>query len=327
MLTHSMQSTGFKKKLTTYLKISISVGLICYLIWLIDWGRAANAIQQADKQLFLLAPCSILLGMMASSYRWMFILRDHAIAFSFRKAYRGYLVGNFYSIFLPGVIGGDVVRIVFCVKTTRCDTAVASASVFVERTSGIIAICGFMFATSWLFADHFPGELVTSYQTPVQLFSGSLFIGLIILMAAARLIRAWVPPDKWRNPVARFLHSGLMTIADLKWMTLVRVLLLSAFFQTGDILATFILSKAIGIYLPLHVFFVIVPIVYLATVLPVSMGGVGVREGALVYLLSLLGVGNSMSITLSFLTYLNRVFIGGLGGIVQCRESFGMKKP
>lgn len=322
-----MQATGFKKKLATCLKISISAGLICYLIWLIDWGRAANAIQQADKQLFLLAPCSVFLGMTASSYRWIFILRDHAIAFALRKAYRGYLIGNFYSIFLPGVIGGDAVRIVYCVKATRCDTAVASASVFVERVSGIIAICGFMFVASWLFADHFPGELVTILQTPVQLFSGSLFLGLIILMAGARYIRAWVPPDKWRNPMAIFFHSGLMTIADLKWKTLVRVLLLSAFFQSGDIVATFILSKAIGISLPLHVFFVVIPIVYLATVLPVSMGGVGVREGTIVYLLSQLGVENSMSITLSFLIYLNRVLIGGLGAIVQCRESFDMKKP
>jgi uncharacterized protein (TIRG00374 family) len=321
-----MQPTRFKKKLATCLKISISAGLICYLIWLIDWGRAANAIQQADKQLFLLAPCSILLGMTASSYRWILILRDHAIAFAFRTAYRGYLVGNFYSIFLPGVIGGDVVRIVYCVKETRCDIAVASASVFVERASGIIAICGFMFVASWLFAGHFPGELVTSLQTPVQLFSGSLFLGLIIFMAGARFIRARVPSDKWRNPVGRFLQSGLMTIADLKWTTFISVLLLSAFFQSGDIVGTFILSKAIGISLPLHVFFVFVPIIYFATVLPISMGGIGVREGTIVILLSQLGVEHSMSITLSFLIFLNRVLIGGFGGIVQYRESFDMKK-
>ena len=239
----------------------------------------------------------------------------------------GYLFGNFYSIFLPGVIGGDAVRIFYCVKETQCGTAVASASVFVERVSGIIAVCGFMFTTSWLFAEHFPDELVTNLQIPVQLFSGALFIGLIILLAGARLIRVWVSSDKWRNPVARFLHSGLMTIADLKWATLVKVLLLSAFFQTGDIVATFILSKAIGISLPLLIFFVVIPIVYVVTLLPVSMGGIGVREVTIVYLLSQLGVENSMSITLSFLTYFNRILIGGLGGIVQFSESFDMKRP
>ena len=77
------------------------------------------------------------------------------------------------------------------------------------------------------------------------------------------------------------------------------------------------LLKAIGLSLPLRAFFAVVPMVYLATLLPISLGGLGVREGALVFLLARLGVPTSSAVTLSFLIYLNQVFLGMLGGSLQ----------
>ena len=79
----------------------------------------------------------------------------------------------------------------------------------------------------------------------------------------------------------------------------------------------FFISWALHLILPLTAFFAAVPIVYLATLLPISLGGLGVREASFAFLLAQFNVSASDTITLSFLVYLNQVFIGILGWFVQ----------
>lgn len=64
-------------------------------------------------------------------------------------------------------------------------------------------------------------------------------------------------------------------------------------------------------------FFVIMPLVYICTILPFSLGGLGVREGALVYLLAKMGVPASDGVALSFLIYINPVLVDSVGGILH----------
>jgi uncharacterized membrane protein YbhN (UPF0104 family) len=97
--------------------------------------------------------------------------------------------------------------------------------------------------------------------------------------------------------------------------------LLSIVFQAADILVIFLLARMIGLTVPLVVFFAIVPFVFLISILPISLGGLGVREGLLTYLLAQFGVNTSDGITLSFLVYLSRFIPAIPGGIVQITET------
>jgi glycosyltransferase 2 family protein len=74
------------------------------------------------------------------------------------------------------------------------------------------------------------------------------------------------------------------------------------------------------IHLPFSYFLILFPIVYLATVLPISIGGIGVREGVLVYFLSQSGVPTSDAISLSFLVYMNRMISALIGGGIQLMD-------
>ena len=109
----------------------------------------------------------------------------------------------------------------------------------------------------------------------------------------------------------------MQTLCTLKGWTLVLVLILSAMFQAADIVVTFLLSQALGISVSLVVFFAVIPLVYVAICMPISLGGLGIREGMLVFLLSKFGVAASDAVMLSFLVYVNRVVIASLGGLVQ----------
>ena len=87
--------------------------------------------------------------------------------------------------------------------------------------------------------------------------------------------------------------------------TVLLVVVLSACFQVPDTLAAFALARAVQIDLPLLVFFVINPLVYISTNIPLSLGGLGVREGVLVLLLSSQGVSPSSAVLLAFLIYMS----------------------
>ena len=91
----------------------------------------------------------------------------------------------------------------------------------------------------------------------------------------------------------------------------------NALSQIFDILGSYYMSRAISLNLPLIVLFVVIPIVYITTVLPISLGGLGVREGVLTLLLARVGIPASDAITFSLALYLNRVIIALLGGFLQ----------
>jgi len=312
-------------KLTFLAKLSLSLGLISYLVWILDWETAAETITKAAKFPLFVAPFFVLAGFGFASFRWQLILADSKVDFSYWNAYLGYLVGSFYSVFLPGVIGGDAVRIARCAKQTKCQLGVVTGSVLLERTSGFVALLTIAFLVYLGFPQRLSPLLAIQaryFMTAVTVV-GVIVIALVLLRNRFRL--NWLPQEG-KGRLWTFVRSAIQTFVVPRRRTLGIVLILSALFQTMDIVVTFILSQAIGLPLPLIVFLAVIPLVYLATVLPISLGGLGVREGTLVLLLAQFGVVPSDAVTLSFLVYLNRVVIGGLGGLVQLAETFSTRK-
>jgi len=314
-----------KKKFLFSIKLTISIGLVVYLIFLVDWNRAFKILKGVDKIYLIIGFLLWVFGLVFASLRWHLILKDNNLKFSMLKSYKGYLRGMFYNIFLPGVVGGDVIRIGICRFQTDCELGTATASVLLERISGIFTLFIFLFLSYSIFFDKFLAGI--NFQFLKYLFLiGLLFIIFFIVLFLLRYkFTEWLS-GKDLNRFLSFLSVGIKVFCSVRLGTLLIVLVLSSLFQSIDIFACFLFSKAIGIKLSLPIFFGIVPLVYFATVLPVSLGGLGVREGAFVFLLSIFGVGTTEAITLSFLMYFNRVIYGAAGGLVEFTESFKVKK-
>lgn len=307
------------------IKATISIGLLIYLIWLIDWERAIRIMRDADLSFLFVVPFFTLCGLCIASIRWIRVLNDTHVRISFKEALYGYLLGAFYSIFLPGVIGGDAIRIGVCKQKAKCPLSAAISSVLVERSLGVLALLCFILFSCLIFPASF-STLTFFKQNPFLRFSAVPIIVLFIsVVLGSRVILKWIPKSGGQG-ISVFFSSGVSAIAGLKWKTLGIAFCLSALFQSTDILGTFLLSKSIGINVSVIVLYGIVPVVYLITVLPISLGGIGVREGAFVVILSQFGVMTSDAVTLSFLVYLNRLLIGGVGWGVHSFESLSKRK-
>ncbi|MEW5828769.1 MAG: lysylphosphatidylglycerol synthase transmembrane domain-containing protein [Chloroflexota bacterium] len=299
-----------------WLKLIVSLGLLAYLFWLVDWQNAFEILSQANKGWIISAPIFIFLGLLAGSLRWKLTLADSQVYLSYRKSYFGYLTGMFYNIFLPGAIGGDVVRIGYCVTLTGCEPGTAVASVLLERIAGVVSVLSFILGTALFIPAAMP-SIFAHGMIKMLTWAAIIWIAaLLALMAARQFWTKWGPKGSYTG-LKGFIFSGMQTLNNLQSKTILALFLLSIAFQGVNIVGAFVLSRAIGENLPLSAFFAVLPIVYLATLLPISLGGLGVREGSLVFLLAFYSVPTSEAITLSFLIYLNQVFVGLIGGLLQ----------
>lgn len=306
-------------------QLFVSTALIIYLIFLIDWNKAFSILKISDKFYLCIGFLLWFLGLFFASLRWHLILKDNKVEFSIIKAYKGYLRGMFYNIFLPGVVGGDVVRVGICTFQARCKLGTATSSVILERIFGIFSLFIFLFVSYSIFFNRFLVGL-SLQSIRYLLLIGLVFLLFIVFSILLRhKLMTWLS-DKDSNRLLGFFSVCFKAFCSVRLKTLLTVLILSSLFQSVDIFACFLFGKAIGIELSLPIFFGIVPLVYFATVLPISLGGLGVREGTFVFLLSNFGIGTTEAITLSFLIYFNRVFYGIIGGIVEFIQSFKFRK-
>lgn len=301
-------------------RLSVSIGIIAYLVWIVDWKHAAQVISMAALLPLLVVPGLLVIRVGLAAWRWSLILSDNQVKFSFWQAYTGYLVGACYDVFLPGVIGGDVIRIGRSVRQTQCPVGAATASVLLERVSGVFALLAIFFVAYRGFPAALSPLIATEATASITVVAGVGMVAMTVTLLSRQRWMGWIPQQSGGR-AWNFVRSGLQTLLRLRSRTLVAVLVLSLLFQAVDIVITLLLAHAIGLTVQPVVFFAVIPIVYVATLLPISLGGLGVREGTLVFLLARFGVATSAAVTLSLLVYLCRILVGGTGGIVQFIES------
>ncbi|MEO0293176.1 MAG: lysylphosphatidylglycerol synthase transmembrane domain-containing protein [candidate division WOR-3 bacterium] len=308
-----------KSKILVFCRLIISSGLISYLVFLVDWRKTFLIIKNLDKIYFIIAFLLCFWGIFFGALRWHLIFKENKINFSILQAYKGYLSGNFYNIFLPGIIGGDFIRIGISCFETRCELSIATGVVFLERLLGVISLFFFLFFSYFFLLKRLSFTLF--FKRILLAISFLLFIFILLI-----LIIHFKSIKNSKNKIFCFIDRILKAFFSLRWKVLVFVLALSTLFQGVDIFVSFLLAKAININLSLIVFWGVMPLVYFLTILPISIGGLGVREGSLAFLLSKFEVPLTEGITFSFLIYLNKIFVGIVGGLFEVREYFRRRK-
>ena len=126
--------------------------------------------------------------------------------------------------------------------------------------------------------------------------------------------------DKLRN-----VYTTFLSFKNYKW-TLVKVIFYSLTLQFAVIVNYWLASKSLGIPLNLGVFIFIVPVVSIISMLPISLGGIGVREGSLVFLMISLGAQNAKAAMCSLLLFAMLIVMGIIGCLIYAIRPFIAKK-
>jgi uncharacterized membrane protein YbhN (UPF0104 family) len=275
-------------RFTLLLRVAVSIGLVGYLLSLLDW-EVLSGLEPDYLGVFAGCVATLAVLLFAMVWRWKRML-DHECeaAASPWLLYRFYLIGLFFSVFLPGAIGGDVVRIAYARRQFGLGWRRSGAIVLSERLFGLSALgC----------------ILVVGLLLGSRLDSG-LDLGWVHgLVAVAAAIGVFVAARELSARRIKVSYGGALVL-----------LVLSAVGQAADILNAAAFARYFGYALELRDLMVIMPVVYVGTVLPISLGGLGVREGIMVGLLSLLGVEPGVAVVIALSLYLTKVVLGLVGG-------------
>jgi glycosyltransferase 2 family protein len=296
-------------------KIVFSLGLLAFLIARLPAGAVVNTWRNADPRL-LAAACGLMLASnLLGAWQWERLLRAVEIRIPYWKVAAYYHVGLFFNNFLPANIGGDFARVVDAARHGP-NRATAFATVLMDRMIGTLALAGLALLTTLPAIDRFHFTII--YVALVAFFALSVLLVWAVfhpaLLPAVERVLARVGLASLK-PALDELAQRLHHYRDQRGL-FVRLLALATVVQVARILVHVLVARALGLALPVAYFFLFVPLLAVIVSLPISLNGIGVREGAGVFLFRLVGVDAARAFSLQFTTYLVAVAVSLLGGLV-----------
>lgn len=218
--------------------------------------------------------------------------------------------GLFVANFLPSTIGGDVLRVSRLSASTGQGPA-SFASVVLERLTGFVVLPVITLAALLTHPALLHLGLATRVSVLFSVGTLVLLVGILALVGNPRVGQRLADRQSWLR-FAGAVHLGFDRIR--RHPGAAAAVLISGFaYQLMVVVAAWIASHALGINLGWAPVLAFIPVVAMAQVLPVSVNGLGLREGALVLLLGPLGVPTAQAVALGLLMYGMNLAVSLLG--------------
>ncbi len=297
------------------LKILLSVLLFAYVIAKVSPRSVWGTMRAANPSLLVMAASLFLLSSLIGSWLWARLLRAQGVAIPYPKAASYYFVGLFFNNFLPSNIGGDIARISDASKHADRVSSVFSATLM-DRLIGVVAIGFLALVASIAALDRVHLHALYAATLIVFLIAVALFLSIFhrgILKSFERPFHA-IGARKVERGIARLMDDlhGFRSQGG----ALAQAYVASTMVQVSRIYVHYLVGLALGVRLSLAYYFLFVPILAALISLPISLNGIGVREGAAVVLFRMAGLTREQAFSIPFLTYVISVLISLLGGLI-----------
>ncbi len=297
----------FRSKVVRGLRLGFSAGLLIWLGAKVDWQALGRTGKNLDGGMVFGAVLLAMAAYVLCAWRWWVLLRAQGVMMRFARAHAVVWVGQFYNAFLPGGVGGDAARLAAAFSDAPDQKVAVTAATLMDRVVGFgvlivllpVAIAAGALGNQLEFVSTWPGWI----------WLGGASVGLLALAGAVGWMRGrW--PETWRDAARRVMATPGACWAAVGLSAVVWVL---------DFVSTWWLARSLGVEVTFGVIALAVTLAYLSTLLPLSLGGHGLREGALVVALQNMGVeGRLTEFALLFLAV--TLFCSGVGGVVALRR-------
>lgn len=307
-----------KRARVPWFRLLASVVLIAIVLYFADISDVIATLADVRVEWLGVAILCQLLGPMIISARWQKLLAAQGVTPRWRYLFASTLMSTFFRQFLPTIVGGDVIRAHHAMKA-GAPTSVALMSLVVDRLSGLIAllilaIVGTLVAPT--ISERLPDVWIWISGTGI-----ALCLALAVVFFGAPGVRT-LPARTLQNPLlakARSLlgkFSSALSLYRGQHKVLVLALLLSLALQFNVVIFIWAISMALDLQLSLAVFFVVVPIAIMVMMLPISINGIGLREGIYIFLLGSWGVSAAQAVSLAWIEYGIFLLFGLIGGVI-----------
>jgi uncharacterized membrane protein YbhN (UPF0104 family) len=290
-------------------RLAASVVLLAVLFQIVPWAEVRTHASRLPFGTWLVILAIFIGGHLLGVVKWRALVNACRARVPVRTAVRAYFAGLFANLYLPSMIGGDVLRGALIGRHSGRPEAAALGGI-ADRlldiaTMGILIGGGLLAARASI-----PGAGAQAATALVVV--GVLTAALFLPLAVRRPLARW--PRKARRPIGR----SLVALRRLSRSpgSAVLAMVLSLAIQALFVLLNAWIGRSIGIDVPLAVWFIAWPLAKLVALLPISIGGLVVREAALAGVLNQFGVPVALGAVAGLLWQTVNFSGGLLGGVI-----------
>ncbi len=288
-------------------RVGLSAALVTYLLTRVSWRDITATMSDMRWSGWGLAFFLYFLSQVLSGVRWAGLGRAVGFRLSLARFQQLYMEGMFFSLCLPSSIGGDVVKAIRLGTNLRT-RVLAGCTVVADRAAGLIAVLliGLTALANRAYSLSTAGTVAVAIGLATAAAVGTR-VGLALMAWAVRNLPAGHPLEAFAERLLPYHHHPIVFLVGVAWSLVVQGL---------NVACVMALGFALQLDLPAVAYCVAVPMVALATALPISLAGVGVREAGMAVILAPYGLAESSGIALGFLWLSVTVASGLVGGVV-----------
>jgi glycosyltransferase 2 family protein len=305
----------------------LQFGLTAGLLWWVfrdpvKQQALKDAVQQADWWWLAAGVAAYGVFELLAGVRWQILLRVQGIRISWWRMYGLLMVGLFFSLFIPGGTGGDLVKGYYLLKEAPVGRKTSAAlSVVMDRLLGLVGVAILTCTITWLRWEWLTSDpiartyILTGLGVLGVCVGGMVLAGLVSFFRLAHRLPAHLPG---RNFLASL--TGAYALYGRAWLATIAAVVISVFAHAAHYTTFFCTSRAIEMSGPrkptaLELYSAL-PVIETVAALPITPGGLGTREKLFDDMLtSLADLEDGVAPSISMLGYFCIAFWGVVGGI------------
>lgn len=296
-------------------KVLVSAGLLAFILYKISVPDLLSVLKSVRLEWLWTAVAVFLASNVIGGYQWHALLAASGVRLPVRRTIGVYFVGLFFNNFLPASIGGDAIK-VYDVSRIGSSVFQVVAVTVLDRIIGIFSLC-VLAAVSVLALARTDIQITLWPYLLIFIACMTPVLGFYFLRPLSRvvrwLVRLILPPSWGRGGSSILDYLGAFRSRKLLILGLMS---LSIVIQAMRVITHVLVALALGVPLDpvvIGLFFVFVPVLSLAMIPPITINGLGIREGLGIILLARAGIGQTDAFAIEFLTYAVSVVISLLG--------------
>lgn len=309
-----------RKKIILLGKLLLTISLLLYIFSRIPLSQIINAISSTNIWLFILSILISIPVVLLSSYQTKYLTDIQNMSIDYKEVLKVELTTNFYSLFLPGfVYGGPIKWYKFSKYGKKSSAAVVVVynrylEIFITLFLGIVfslvtlILSGiFYLVPIWLAALLL---LLLAYLLPLN---------NKIVLRFEKFVTSAPLPQSVKTKI-KSVFEAQMNFQKLKFRDHLEIIGIMLAYHFLSVVSLYVLAESLNLTIDFFVVGWVRSAVMIATMIPISISGFGIREGVLIYLLKFYGVVPSLAIAFSFLSYAKNLFSPFTGGILELKN-------
>ncbi len=302
------------KYIKSFIKLAVSAILIVVLFYKIDIKALEQSMLKVGLWQFIFLSFYYITTHIIGSIRWRYVIKSLSKDIKAIELVKAYFLGTFSNLFLPGIVGGDAVKVFVVSKKLPLQNSISS--VFLDRYNGLQVLLLIALFDVLIFARFFSLKLI------LLVVGVNIVILLPVYLLKLKVFRRFQKIRGFHDDIWAFLRNKYLLPASVLSL-LIQLIVISIYIVTANILC---------FHLDYVYFFAFIPIINFASSLPISFNGIGVREFCFVYFFGLVGLSKIKALTLSlevfFIVIFSSLVEGGLYYVLSLKslERFNLGK-